>query len=89
MNRCDMKFDINSPGYTPNKLINQALMLLNLKTDIELAHLLEIEQAVISRVRHKKHAVSPHTLIRIMDPTGLSIKEVRELAGIPLSRSKT
>ena len=75
--------DLNSPLYTPNKLLNETMQLLGCKTDARLALILECDQAVISRVRSRKDPIRAWLMVQIMDRTGWHIQEVRQMAGIP------
>lgn len=75
--------NLESPTYTPNKLLNAVMARLGMKFDIELCTMMDVEGASISRMRNRKTAISPFVLVRLCDVSGLTVKEARALAGIP------
>lgn len=64
-------------------LLDNLIDRLALKNDAALSRLLHIAPPVISRMRHGTVGVSDSNLVRIHDITGMSIAEVRDLAGLP------
>jgi hypothetical protein len=75
--------DLKSPSYTPAKLLHTTAAMLHCKNDSRLALALEVDKALITRVRRRQQVISPGLMVRIMDRTGWHIQEVRRLAGIP------
>lgn len=67
--------------YSPNILIDKLSGDLNCKNDAALAKRLQIPGSVISRLRHKKIAISAQILLRIHENTDLSIRELRKIMG--------
>lgn len=86
MRRCE--YDLADPRYTPVKLINEVAYLLQCKNDQRLAYALEMEPAMLGRIRHRKVPISDRFMVDIMDRTGLTIIEVRALAGIPFDGAR-
>jgi hypothetical protein len=75
--------DLTSPTYTPNRLLNKVMECLDVENASQLAHLLECDPAIITRVSHRQRPISPGLMVQIMDRTGWHIQTVRELAGMP------
>jgi hypothetical protein len=67
--------------YRPNTLIDKLAGDLNCKNDAALAKRLKIPGSVISRLRHKKIAISAQILLRIHENTEFSIRELRRIMG--------
>lgn len=78
-------YDINSPDYAPNRLLNLALQELALKSDYQLSAALSFSQSSLSRIRLKKIAIPPTLLILIMAATDWTLSEVLDFAGIELA----
>jgi hypothetical protein len=74
-------FDINSPQYDPNMLLDGILEQLNLKNDAVLSRALEVAPPVLSKIRHRRIPVGPMMLIRMHELTGSSIQELRSRMG--------
>lgn len=68
-------------NYNPNKLLNELMARLSLRTDAALCRTLGVSPPVISKVRHKTMPVSAAVLIRMHEVSGLSIRELRRLMG--------
>ncbi len=68
-------------GYDPNRLLDTLLLHQNLKTDAELARILEINPSVISKIRNAKARISASLLLDIHEVTNISIRELRNLMG--------
>lgn len=86
MTKCALpedRINLQSPSYTPGKLLNAAAFLLGVTSDRALSRELECNEALICRVRNRKQVVSHYLMCQIMDRTGWHIREVRELAGMP------
>lgn len=77
------KINLTDPKYTPNRLLNRAMEFLGVETDSQLSSALEFDQAIISRTRKHKSAISYGLMVSIMDRTNWPIAKVRELAGMP------
>lgn len=67
--------------YRPDRLFDTLLKRLKLGTDAELARLLEVVPAVISKTRNKQVPVSAGLLVRLHEVSKLSIQELRSLMG--------
>lgn len=76
-------FDMTSPTYTPHKLLTAAMIALKARSAHDLARKLEVDAAVMTRVRKRQVRISERLMVGIMDRTGWTIKHVRELAGMP------
>lgn len=79
----DDPIDLQSPSYTPVRLLNETAYLLHCKNDRVLAMTLEVNQAVITRIRKRQAPITAGLMVQIMDRTGWHIQHVRELAGMP------
>lgn len=77
------KIDLHDPSYTPGKLLDAAARKLGVPNDSQLAIALGIGQAAICRTRKRTLVVSDTLMVRILDRTDWTIRQVRELAGIP------
>lgn len=67
--------------YDPDRLLDAVIERLNMKNDAALAHALEVDPPVISKIRHGRLPVGASLLIRMHDVTGLSIADLRMLMG--------
>jgi hypothetical protein len=67
--------------YDPDRLLNALIAKLNLKNDAGLSRALEVAPPIISKIRHRKFAISASLLLRMHEVSGLSIKELRLLMG--------
>lgn len=73
---------LSLPTYDPDKMFDHVKDLLNVKSDLQLSLILECSPSQISKVRNFKDPLSDLMLIRLHEETGLSIRELRSLAGI-------
>ena len=62
-------------------LINLAIEKAGLRNDAALSRALEVAPPVISKIRNGKLTIGATLTIRIMDLTGLSLNEVKEVLG--------
>ncbi|RLM48929.1 hypothetical protein, partial [Halorubrum sp. Atlit-28R] len=56
---------------------------LSLKTDGELADLMEVPATLISKIRNNVIPVGPTTLIRMHEVSGMGIKEMKRYLYLP------
>ena len=75
------EFDLSSPAYTPVKLINETARILRCITDSALARALEVDIAMICRVRHRKWPITARLMVQIADRTGWTVQHIRALGG--------
>jgi len=74
------------PSYNPARLLDMLHEVMQVKTDYELAIALEIERPMICRLRRRQKSLTAGVLLRMHDVTGLTIENIRDLAGIPNPR---
>lgn len=67
--------------YDPNRLMNELLVVFDLKSDKDLAPVLGISRSAISKIRHQRAGIPASLLIQVHLLTGLSIKILRDLMG--------
>ena len=79
----DDEFDLQSPSYTPGKVLDHVAWELWVPNDQRLAHALEFHPAVICRIRNRLAPIGDRVMVRIMDRTTWTIRYLRELAGMP------
>jgi len=77
----DTKTLVDQLQYDPDNLLTALIRKLNLKNHAALARALDVEQTVISKIRHGKLPVSASMLIRMHEVTHLSIEDLRSLLG--------
>jgi hypothetical protein len=75
--------DLQSPSYTPERLLGEVMFVARAKNRNKLAHALEVDPGLISRIWNKLAPVSDYVFMQIADRTGWSVQYMRELAGIP------
>lgn len=68
-------------GYDPNRLLDALLSKMNVKTDADLARMLQVGRSSISKIRHGRIPVSASLLIRMNTMAGMEIRELRDLMG--------
>lgn len=70
-------------GYDGNTLINGLQRRYAKRNDADLARMLWLSPAIICKIRKNRLGISAQLILRIHDITGLSISEIRQLAGVP------
>jgi hypothetical protein len=83
-NQDKCRMNQSSPGQDiqdVDKLLNALIVQLGLRNDASLARTLEVGAPMISKLRHGKVPVGAGLLIRMMEVSGISIKELRALMG--------
>lgn len=71
---------------SPNHLLDVLIDKLNLKNDAALSRALYLAPPVISKMRHLKLPVSNSFLINAHEESGLSIADLKKLAGLPAAK---
>jgi hypothetical protein len=67
--------------YDPDRLLDTLIQRLNLRHDADLSRALEVAPPMISKIRHRKFAVSASLLIRMHEVSLLTVGELRTLMG--------
>jgi plasmid maintenance system antidote protein VapI len=67
--------------YDPDRLLDTLIQRLNLRHDADLSRALEVAPPMISKIRHRKFAISASLLIRMHEVSLLSVAELRMLMG--------
>lgn len=67
--------------YTPNRLCDTLSQLLGVQSDADLAQRLGVSKVIIARIRNVESVLSPTLLIRMHEASGMSILDLRRLAG--------
>lgn len=75
------KASVANPHYSPAKLLDVLEWRLGLKNDAALSRALEVDPAIISKVRSRRLHVSASLLIRMHEVSGMGIRELRTLMG--------
>lgn len=70
-----------SDTYTPDLFIERLIHRLDLRSSSALARKVGISPSVISKVRHRRLAVSGEILLKIHEETDIPIKELRCMMG--------
>lgn len=70
------------------KLLDALIEREHLNNDAALARKIGVRAPQISRIRHGVAGVSAGMLIQMYDTTGMSLDELRKIAGIPKAKSK-
>lgn len=73
---------LDSPSYTPGKLLDAVIKKLQLRNDAGLCRALEMETTTISKMRNGKVPIGSVILIRMHEVTDLPISELKAFAGI-------
>jgi hypothetical protein len=71
-------------SYNPDNLLDQLILQLELDNDAGLARALGVSPPIISRVRHRRNAISAALLLRMHDVSHLTIIELRKLMGVAI-----
>jgi hypothetical protein len=79
----DAPVNLQSPTYTPRRLLEELMWVLHAPRREQLARALDLDTGLISRIWNHKAPLTYGVFVRIMDRTGWSIAYVRELAGMP------
>lgn len=67
----------------PHPMLDEAMRVLGLTLDKQLAMELEVHQTVLSLVRHGRRPVRDGLLLAVHEATGIPFRRLRELAGLP------
>ena len=70
-----------SETYTPEVFIDRLIRRLGLRSSSALAREVGLSPSVISKVRHRRLAVSGEILLKIHEETGIPIRELRHMMG--------
>lgn len=70
-----------SEAYTPELFIDRLIRRLGLRSSSALARRVGLSPSVISKVRHRRLAVSGEILLKIHEETEIPIKELRHMMG--------
>lgn len=76
-------FDLQSPSYTPRRLLEEVMWVLHAKTRDALAQALDLDSGLICRIWNFQAPLTDGVFVRIMDRTNWPVGYVRELAGMP------
>lgn len=75
--------DLNSPTYTPGRLLDALMRPLKVRNDSQLARALEMTVPQVWRIRNRRNPITERFMVFVMDRTGWTVAYVRELGGIP------
>ena len=67
--------------YDPSRLLDELISRLELRSDAELARLLQVQPCTISLIRHHKLPVGASMLIYMHELTDISIRDLRSIMG--------
>ncbi len=70
-----------STRYHPEKLLDGLIARLGVRSSSALARLVGLSPSVISKVRHRKLAVSGEILLAFHEATDIPIRELRRMMG--------
>jgi hypothetical protein len=76
----------SSPDYQPERLVEQLKEVLQVANDTKLSYALFVPPDFISKLRCRRIGLSAALLIRMHDVSGLTMNNLRDLAGIPNPR---
>jgi len=65
---------------TPYKLFDHIREMYNLKTDTQLAHILNVRTPLISKIRSGAIRIPPTVIIAIHEQTNIPIAKIKEMA---------
>lgn len=71
-----------SHPYTPANFINLLLQSMRLRNDAALSRRLQVAPPVISKIRNHQLPIGATLLINAHEESGLSIKELKQAAGL-------
>jgi hypothetical protein len=72
---------IDFPGYHPEAMLQRLGAELKLESDLQIAQRLDVDPALISRVRRKRLPIGGVLLVRIHEITGWPTREIRLMYG--------
>jgi hypothetical protein len=71
------------PEYIPEKLLDMLYEVMQVANDAQLSAAMKIGPEVISKIRHRRLSITAAVIMRMSDASGLTIDNIRVLAGIP------
>jgi transcriptional regulator with XRE-family HTH domain len=72
--------NINS-GYTPEVFVEDLMRRLGTKTRSSLARAVGVSPSVVSKIWHRRLAISSEILLQVHEATGIPIRELRRMMG--------
>lgn len=75
--------------YTPGNFIDTLLVIMGLKNDAALARQLAVAPPVISKIRNNRLPIGASMLINAHEESGISIKDLKDAAGLPSLKNKS
>jgi plasmid maintenance system antidote protein VapI len=75
--------------YTPGNFIDTLLVIMGLKNDAALARHLAVAPPVISKIRNNRLPIGASMLINAQEESGISIKDLKEAAGLSSLKNKS
>lgn len=73
---------LQSPAYTPSRLLNEVADRLGARNDADVARRLELDPALVSRARRRAAPITANMKVAIMEATGMTVRELNRLAGL-------
>lgn len=77
-------YDLDDPNYKPQYFINKLKEMFGVTTDNALGLELGVSGSMIGHISVRNHHILASLLCRISDLTGMSLNQIREMAGIPV-----
>lgn len=68
-------------GYDAAGLLDQLRARLGVASDAQLARRLDVRAPIISKIRHRRQAVTAAFLVRTHEETGIEVGELRRMLG--------
>jgi hypothetical protein len=75
--------DMAAPSYDPDRFLDAIIKHMRLKNDAALSRALDVAPPVVSKLRHRAIAIGATHLLRAHEATGMTIAELKALAGLP------
>lgn len=79
---------LSDRGYSPGRLLDNLNSCLGLHNDADLARVLQIHPAVLSKIRHHVNPVSAELTLRIHDVTDIPIHTLRSWMNVTVDIKK-
>jgi hypothetical protein len=73
--------DHGQAAYDATRLLDQLRLALAVSTDAQLARRLDIRAPVISKIRHRRQAVTAAFLVRVHEESGIELGVLRQMLG--------
>ena len=65
-----------------NPLLDYLMVRFNFRRDVELARALQVNQPLLSKIRHGTISITPSFILKVHETFDIPVKEIKKLANV-------